>query len=125
MACVAEVVNRSLKADGTDFTYHFTMEVPPPPRGGLTIRTKVVMIQQKYETITEVNYRADTKRFTHRRCKKLTSCQFLDDAKNNINMSKILVYFNYLLNEVLNHSIKILRDQNINRSNVIPGGWGT
>ena len=29
----------------------------------LTIRTKVVMIQQKYEAITGVNYRADTKRF--------------------------------------------------------------
>ena len=47
----------------------------------LTIRTKVMMIKQKYEAITGVNYRADTKRFTHRRCKKLTSCQFLDDAK--------------------------------------------
>ena len=56
----------------------------------LTIRTKVTMIQQNYKTITGVNYRADTKRFTHRRCKNLTSCQFLDDAKNNI-MSKILV----------------------------------
>ena len=45
-----------------------------------TIRTKVVMIQQKYVAITGVNYRAGTKRFTHRRCKKFT-CQFLDDAK--------------------------------------------
>ena len=51
---------------------------------------QVVMIQQKYGAITGVNYRVDTKRFTHRRCKKLTSSQFLDDAKNNI-MSKILV----------------------------------
>ena len=48
-----------------------------------------IKTQQKYEAITGVNYRADTKRFTHRRCKKLTSCQSLDDAKNN--MSKILV----------------------------------
>ena len=48
---------------------------------GLTIRTKVVMIQQKYEAITGVNYRADSKRFTHRQCKKLTSCLLLDDAK--------------------------------------------
>ena len=46
----------------------------------LTIRTKVVLIQQKYEAINGVNYRADKKQFTHRRCKKLT-CQFLDDAK--------------------------------------------
>ena len=48
---------------------------------GLTIRTKLVMIQQKYEEITRVIYQADTERFTHRRCKKLTPCQFLDEAK--------------------------------------------
>ena len=57
---------------------------------GFTIRTIVAMIQQKYESITGVKYGADTKRFTHRRCKKLTTRQFLDQAKNNI-MSKILV----------------------------------
>ena len=34
---------------------------------GLTITTKV-MIQQKYEAITGVNYRADMKRFTLRQC---------------------------------------------------------
>ena len=49
------------------------------------------MIQQNYNMTDRVNYGADAKRFTHRRCKKLTSCQFLDGAKNNI-MSKILVY---------------------------------
>ena len=48
---------------------------------GVTIRTKVVIIQQKYEAITGVNYRVDTKGFTYtmqeidimpilRRCKK-------------------------------------------------------
>ena len=31
---------------------------------GITIGAKVVMIQQNYEAITGVNYRADTKRFT-------------------------------------------------------------
>ena len=36
---------------------------------------------QSGEALTGVNYRADKKQFTHRRCKKLTSCQFLDDAK--------------------------------------------
>ena len=43
----------------------------------------------KVNVADRVNYRADAKRFTHRRCKKLTSCQFLDGAKNNI-MTKIL-----------------------------------
>ena len=52
------------------------------------------MIQQKYEAITGTNYRADTKRFTHRRSKKLTWCQFLDDGKNNI-MSKVLVCWSH------------------------------
>ena len=45
-----------------------------------TIRSKVGMIQQNYNMTDQVNYRADAKRFTHRRCK---------GAKNN--MSKILV----------------------------------
>ena len=54
-----------------------------------TIRTKEGMIQQSYKVIDAVNYSTDAKRFTDRRCKKLTLCQFLDDAKNI--MSKILV----------------------------------
>ena len=47
---------------------------------GLTIRTKVVMTQQKYEAITGVHHRADTTIYTQT-MQKLTSCQFLDDAK--------------------------------------------
>ena len=39
------------------------------------------MIQQNYKVTDRVNYRADAKLFTHRRCKKLTSCQFLDGVK--------------------------------------------
>ena len=39
------------------------------------------MIKQNYNVTDRVNYRADAKRFTHRRCKKLTLCQFLDGAK--------------------------------------------
>ena len=55
---------------------------------GLTIRTEVVtIIQQKYEEITGVNYRTDTKRFTHRRCKKLSILRRCE--KNNNIMSKI------------------------------------
>ena len=56
----------------------------------LSIKSKVGMMQQNYNVTDLVSYGADAKRFTHRRCKKLTSCQFLDGAKNNI-MSKILV----------------------------------
>ena len=42
----------------------------------LTIRTKMEMTQQNnYRVINRVNYRADAKRFTHRRCKKLTISQ--------------------------------------------------
>ena len=47
----------------------------------LIIRTKLVMIQQNYYLIDGVNYRAYTKRFTHKQLQKLTSCQFLEDAK--------------------------------------------
>ena len=39
------------------------------------------MIQQNYNVTDRVNYRANAKRFTYRRCKQLTSCQFLDGAK--------------------------------------------
>ena len=48
---------------------------------GLTITTKVEMMQQNYDVITGANYRADTEDFTQRRCKKLTSCQFLENTK--------------------------------------------
>ena len=56
-----------------------------------TMRTKVGTIQQNNNIIDGVNLRAETKRFTHRRCKELTPCQFLDDAKKIDIMSKILV----------------------------------
>ena len=42
---------------------------------GLTIIA--VMIQQKYEAIAGVNYRAGTKRFTHGRYKKNNMCEAL------------------------------------------------
>ena len=58
------------------------------------------MIRQKYEGITEVNYRADTKRFIHRRCKKLTSGQSLDDAKNNMSKNPSVNSANNMLLKV-------------------------
>ena len=50
----------------------------------LAMRTKVGTIEQNSNVIDGVNLRAEAKRFTHRRCKVLTSCQFLDDAKIGI-----------------------------------------
>ena len=53
-----------------------------------TARTKMGMIQQSYNEIDRINFRADAKRFTHktkkkdnimsivRRCKKITPCYF-------------------------------------------------
>ena len=55
-----------------------------------------MMIQENYEGITVVNFRADTKQFPHRRCKKKISYQFLDDAKNNI-VPKMPVSISYCL----------------------------
>ena len=47
------------------------------------------MIQQIYKRTDKVHvYRADKKQFTHKWCKKLTSHQFLNDAKNNIIYTK-------------------------------------
>ena len=57
----------------------------------LTIRTKEGMIQQMYDVIDRVSYRADMNKFTHTGRQILTSCLFLDDANNNSIMSKILV----------------------------------
>ena len=49
------------------------------------------MIQQNYKRTDKVHvYRADKKQFTHKWFKKLTSHQFLNDAKNNI-IPKIIV----------------------------------
>ena len=48
---------------------------------------KVGMIQETYNMIDEFSLRAEAKRFTHKTMHK-TSCQFLDDAKNNM-VSKI------------------------------------
>ena len=53
------------------FLHHFPSGKSIFIRYGLTIRTKMVMIQQMYEVITRVNYRADRKQFTHRQCKNL------------------------------------------------------
>ena len=47
----------------------------------LAFRTLKGMVQQNYNAVDGVNYSADMKRFTHRRCKKLRSCQLLDDEK--------------------------------------------
>ena len=53
-----------------------------------TARTRMGMIQQSYNEIDGINFRADAKRFTHktkkkdnimsivRRCKKITPCYF-------------------------------------------------
>ena len=42
-----------------------------------TMRTKVETIQQIDNVTDGVNLRAEAKRFTHRRCKVLTYCQFI------------------------------------------------
>ena len=56
----------------------------------LTIRSKVGMMQQNYNVTDRVNYRADAKRFTHRRCKKLTSCQsWMVQKKHHVKNSSV------------------------------------
>ena len=58
----------------------------------LTIPTKMGVIRQSKNVgsveVDRVNYRADTKQFTNRQCKKLTSCQFLGDEKNKATVTR-------------------------------------
>ena len=58
---------------------------------GLTIRTKVVVIQQKYDTLTRVNYRADKKTIYTQMMQKIDIMSILRKCKKNNIMSKILV----------------------------------
>ena len=46
-----------------------------------TMRTKVETIQQIDNVTDGVNLRAEAKRFTHRRCKVLTYCQFIKGGR--------------------------------------------